>query len=94
MVLHVILEGSVALQGEGTQGSGDEMISVGAGWVLGLRGLMSGRPYPVSAVALEECRVALIDKTAFELAIAADDAPLRDLLGASRRSSLRMGERE
>lgn len=83
MGLHIILEGSVTLQAEGSQGPDDATTTVGAGWVLGLHELISGEPYPVSAVAREECRVAFIDKTAFERAIAAEGAPLRGLLRQS-----------
>lgn len=79
--LHIILEGSVALQGGGPQEPSDTAVPVGPGWILGLHGLMAGRPYPVSAVAREECRIAFIDKTAFERAIATEGAPLRGLLG-------------
>lgn len=81
MGLHIILEGSVALQDADPREAGDTAATAGAGWVLGLHGLMAGRPYPVSAIAREECRIAFIDKTAFERAIAAEGAPLRGLLG-------------
>lgn len=81
MGLHIILEGSVALQDADGQEPTDTASPVGPGWILGLHGLLAGRPYSVSAIAREECRIAFIDKTAFERALAADGAPLRELLG-------------
>lgn len=81
MGLHIILEGSVAFQGAGPQEPVDTKAPVGPGWILGLHGLMAGQPHPASAIAREECRIAFVDKTAFERALATEGAPLRELLG-------------